>query len=160
MRSKAITRPRTPEPYEKGEVVSQAVFNVRVEDLFNTLLSTRDLTVMAKGSPADMTRTKGGRFSLHGGQVVGRIVDIKLNKEIVQTWTQIEEWPYKAESTVTFTFDYLDRSKTRVQVKQVDVPLVDKYGEGGMRERAEEGWEIFFWQPIEKAIGYKRDYSR
>jgi uncharacterized protein YndB with AHSA1/START domain len=51
------------------------------------------------GKPAEISREEGGSFSVHGGAVQGRNIELATNQRIVQAW-RVGLWPEGVYSVI------------------------------------------------------------
>ncbi len=91
------------------------------------------------GGPAEISREVGGAFSCHGGQVVGRNIELDPNKRIVQAW-RIAAWPEGTYSIVKFELQ-ADGDNTRLTLDQTGVP-------SEARDAVDAGWNMRYWEPL------------
>ncbi len=75
-------------------------FQVGPQRLYEALLDSKQFSAFS-GRPADIVLTVGGTFSLFGGHIVGRNVELVPNQRIVQVW-RVVDWPAGAYSIVKF----------------------------------------------------------
>jgi activator of HSP90 ATPase len=74
------------------KTVSMTVeFVCSAADLYDTLLKPERAQVWTR-APAVIAPTVGCEYSLFGGNVVGKIVELVPNKKIVKTW-RLKSWP-------------------------------------------------------------------
>jgi activator of HSP90 ATPase len=93
------------------------------------------------GGPVVMSDKAGTEFSLWGGDVYGKNLEVDKNKKLVQEWYG-GEWAYP--STVTFSLS-ADGHCTEVILVQKDVP------ENEIKD-INEGWRDYYMEPIKKLL--------
>ena len=95
------------------------------------------------GGPAEINRQAGGEFSCHGGQIVGRHIQLVENKRIVQAWRPVA-WPEGVYSMV--------KIELAEQGGETHLTL-DHWGfpEGG-KEHLESGWHSNYCEPLQKYL--------
>lgn len=97
------------------------------------------------GGPAKMSDKVGFEFSLWGGDIYGKNVEVinssKSEKKLVQEWYG-GEWEFP--SLVTFILNY-DGEKTEVILVHKDLPKDE------ITDFA-EGWRDFYFGPIKKLL--------
>jgi activator of HSP90 ATPase len=88
---------------------------------------------------AEISREAGGAFSAHGGQIVGRNIEILRDKRIVQAW-RVSNWPDGVYSLVRF----------ELTGEGDDTLLVlDHWGfPDGTRDHLDSGWTARYWEPL------------
>src|SRR5258705_13550783 len=69
------------------------------ERIYEALLSSKDFSAFS-GTAAEIDPKVGGAFSMFGGLVVGRNVELALNQRIVQAWRLAQEFPEGTYSLV------------------------------------------------------------
>jgi len=85
------------------------------------------------GAPATIARKPGGEFSLYGGQLTGKTLELKPNERIVQQWRGAN-WVEGHVSLLTFDLAAVDGGRqTHLSLTQKDVP-VDKFAD------VNQGW--------------------
>jgi len=109
------------------------------------LLSTAMKSGMAPGTkPAEISPEAGGAFSLFGGYVTGRQIELVPNERIVQAW-RAGGWDPGIYSIAKF--DLVEEgSGTKIVFDHAGFPK-------GKAEHLAEGWKINYWAPLEKFLG-------
>ena len=109
------------------------------------LLSTAMKSGMAPGTkPAEISPEAGGAFSLFGGYVTGRQIELVANERIVQAW-RAGGWDPGIYSIAKF--DLVEEgSGTKIVFDHAGFPK-------GKAEHLAEGWKINYWAPLEKFLG-------
>ena len=95
------------------------------------------------GGEAVISREVGGDFTIMGGGLGGKNLELIEDEKIVQSW-RAGDWPEGHFSTVTFLLDEEDGG-TRLSFIQAGVPA-DKY------DSITEGWSTYYWVPMSKAL--------
>src|SRR5437016_1535071 len=78
----------------------EADFPVSGARLYDVLLGEREFSEIT-GAPAQIERGAGGAFSLFGGRVTGRNVELVPDQRIIQAWL-VAAWPTGVYSIVRF----------------------------------------------------------
>jgi len=114
----------------------------RPQRIYDALLDSKQFSAFS-GEPAEINREVGGAFSIFGGKIVGRNVELIPNQRIVQAWRPAS-WPPGVYSIVKF--------ELQEQVSQTTVVL-DHTGfpEGNFRH-FDSGWHMRYWKPLEKFL--------
>ncbi len=104
---------------------------------------------MKSGMPPDAAPTQisheaGGAFSLFGGYVTGRQVELVPNERIVQAW-RAGSWDPGAYSIAKFELVEAG-SGTKIVFDHGGFPK----GDG---EHLAAGWKMNYWEPLEKFMG-------
>jgi len=97
------------------------------------------------GMPATIDATAGGPFSMFGGLVVGRNVELVPNQRIVQAWRLSKEFPEGTYSLVKFELKTEDGG-TRIVLDHTGFPE-------GHFEHLDIGWHSHYWDPLRKFLG-------
>jgi activator of HSP90 ATPase len=99
---------------------------------------------MATGtSPATISREPGGAFSLFGGYVTGRQLDLVPNERIVQAWRS-QGWEDGEYSIVRFDFAE-EGPATRIIFEHRGFPA-------GTGAHLATGWEQNYWAPLREYL--------
>lgn len=99
---------------------------------------------MATGTkPAEISREVGGAFSLFGGYVVGRHLELEPNQRIVQAWRSAG-WKPSEYSIVRFELTE-QGSATKIIFDHRGFPE-------GTGPHLVQGWNENYWQPLEKYL--------
>ena len=93
--------------------------------------------------PTDISREVGGAFTLFGGYITGRQVELVPNGRIVQAW-RVGSWEPGVYSIARFEFTE-QGSGTRLVFDHMGFPK-------GLAEHLAEGWKSHYWEPIEKFL--------
>jgi activator of HSP90 ATPase len=99
---------------------------------------------MAKApSPPEISREAGGAFSLFGGYVTGRHIQLVPNERIVQAW-RAGGWDPGIYSIARFEL-VEQGSGTKIVFDHTGFPK----GDG---EHLAAGWKMNYWEPLEKLL--------
>jgi uncharacterized protein YndB with AHSA1/START domain len=91
-RTLAQGQPSSTTPNSKRTSLHQEVdFKTTPQRIYAALLSSKDFAAFT-GAPAEIDPKPGGAFSLFGGMVVGRNVELVPNQRIVQAWRVVADW--------------------------------------------------------------------
>jgi activator of HSP90 ATPase len=107
--------------------------------IYQTLLSSKDFAAFT-GAPAEIDPKPGGAFSLFGGQVVGRNIELVPNQRIVQAWRVVADFPDGVYTMVKFELKPRD-SQTSVILDQTG------FAEGDF-DHLSVGWHSHYWEPL------------
>jgi uncharacterized protein YndB with AHSA1/START domain len=107
-------------------------------------LSAAVKTGMVKApSPAEISREAGGAFSLYGGYLTGRQIELVPNERIVQVW-RAGGWDPGDYSIAKFQL-VEQGAGTKIVFDHAGFPK-------GKAEHLAEGWRINYWEPLEKFL--------
>jgi len=93
--------------------------------------------------PAEISREVGGAFTLFGGYITGRHVELLPNQRIVQAW-RAGSWPPGIYSIARFELAE-QGSGTRIVFDHTGFPKGDA-------ESLASGWKAHYWEPIQKLL--------
>jgi activator of HSP90 ATPase len=119
-------------------------FKCSVSDLYRTL-TDRDMIRIFTTDEAMVDSSKGGRFSLFGGNVLGEFVELVPDKKIVMRW-RFKSWPAKHYSTVNIELHQKDDC-TILKLSQTEIPI-------GEFDKTREGWKNHYWRSIKQRFGF------
>jgi len=94
------------------------------------------------GSPANMTKKIGGKFTAWDGYIMGKNLELARGKKIVQEW-RTTEWPEGfSPSRLEITLEEKGRG-TLLRMVQTNVPP-------SQRDDYAQGWTDCYWKPLKK----------
>ena len=93
--------------------------------------------------PAEISREVGGAFTLFGGYITGRQVELVPNERIVQAW-RTGGWAPGVYSIAKFEL-VAQGSGTKIVFDHTGFPK-------GEAEVLASGWKAHYWEPIEKLL--------
>ena len=94
--------------------------------------------------PTEISREVGGAFTLFGGDITGRHVELVPNERIVQAW-RTGRWAPGIYSIAKF--ELADQgSGTRIVFDHTGFPK-------GEAEVLASGWKAHYWEPLQKFLG-------
>ena len=93
--------------------------------------------------PAEIGREAGAAFSIFGGFVGGRIIELVPDVRLVQAWRP-QDWPPGVYSVVKF--ELVDQGTgTLLIFDQTGFPASDA-------QQLAQGWKMNYWQPMAKVL--------
>lgn len=99
---------------------------------------------MSLGSaPTQINRELGGAFTLFGGHIVGRQVELLPNQRIVQAW-RVVNWDPGVYSIAKFEL-VEQGAGTKLVFDHTGFPKGDA-------ESLASGWKSHYWEPLEKLL--------
>jgi activator of HSP90 ATPase len=107
------------------------------------LLSAAMSSVDARAHPAVIDRQPGGAFSLFGGYVSGRQIELVPNQRVVQAWRSAS-WGSGLFSIAHFEFSTQGAS-TKLVFDHLGFPA-------GTAEHLAAGWHANYWEPLQKFL--------
>jgi activator of HSP90 ATPase len=100
---------------------------------------------MALGNaPVEISREAGGAFTLFGGHILGRQIELVPNERIVQAW-RVVAWNPGVYSIARFELKE-EGSSTKLVFDHVGFPA-------GQGPHLAEGWKGNYWEPLAKYLG-------
>ena|SRR5208282_3636560 len=93
--------------------------------------------------PAEISREVGGAFTLFGGYITGRQIELVPNERIVQAW-RTGGWAPGVYSIAKFEL-MEQASGTKIVFDHTGFP-------NGDAEALASGWTAHYWKPIEKLL--------
>ena len=111
--------------------------------IYEVLLSSKDFSAFS-GAAAEIDPKVGGAFSMFGGLVVGRNVELVSKQRIVQAWRLAQEFPEGIYSLV----------KIELKTKEAGTKLIlDHTGfPEGHFDHLNAGWYSHYWEPLRKYL--------
>ena len=108
-----------------------------------SLLSAAVQSGATENKPTEISPEPGGAFSLFGGYVSGRFLDLVPGERIVQAWRS-QSWHAGDFSIVKF--ELIDQgSSTKVVLSHRGYP-------DGTSAHLAAGWKANYWEPLEKYL--------
>ncbi|MDF2681286.1 MAG: hypothetical protein K0R47_2476 [Brevibacillus sp.] len=124
-----------------SSIHQEVLFNVRPERIYEALTNAQQFSEITGGVPTDITPQAGAGFSLFGGMIQGRTIELVPNQQIVQAW-RVANWEEGIYSLVKFTLIEAGNG-TRLVFDQTGIPEDQK-------EHLDKGWHENYWKPLEK----------
>uniref|UniRef100_H3D4C7 Activator of 90 kDa heat shock protein ATPase homolog 1 n=1 Tax=Tetraodon nigroviridis TaxID=99883 RepID=H3D4C7_TETNG len=113
-------------------------------DLYRVFLNQEMVQAFTK-APASVDGTRGGKFRLLDGNVLGDFTELVSDEKIVMKW-RYNNWPSEHYATVAMTFVDLC-SETELKVEYRGVPDNEE-------ERTKEGWKRYYFEAIKQTFGF------
>lgn len=110
--------------------------------IYDALLDSKQFAAFT-GMAAEINREAGGAFSMFGGLIVGRNIELVPNQRIVQAWRP-KNWDPGIYSLVKFELKRQDQHTT-VVLDHTGFP------EGSFRH-LDSGWYERYWEPLKKFL--------
>jgi len=141
---KMASIPSTEANKSRTSLHQEIVYKAAPQRIYEVLLSTKDFAAFS-GAAAEIDPKVGGAFSMFGGLVVGRNVELVSNQRIVQAWRLAQEFSEGTYSLVKIELK-ADGSGTRVVLDHTGFPE-------GHFDHLETGWYSHYWEPLRKFLG-------
>src|ERR1700686_2442562 len=123
--------------------VYEALTAARQFNEVTKIAAAKDPAISLEKSPTVISPEVGGAFSLFGGIIVGRHLELVTNTRIVQAW-RVSYWAPGAYSIVKFE---LAEEGTGTKIV-FDHPAFPK----GDAETLASGWKAHYWEPLAKFL--------
>jgi activator of HSP90 ATPase len=132
----------------------EPVFKASAKRIYDALTDAQQfqkvtmLSVDAKGTdfatkPAVIGRELGSAFSLYGGYITGRQIELVTNERLVQAW-RAGGWPVGVYSIARFEL-VADGADTKIVFDHAGFPQ-------GAAEHLAAGWKSHYWEGLEKFL--------
>jgi activator of HSP90 ATPase len=129
---------------DKSIALHQEVdFKVAAQRIYEALLDAKQFSAFS-GAPATINRETGGAFSLFGGHIIGRNVELTPNQRIIQAW-RVVTWDDGIYSIARFELK-AQGAGTHLIFDHTGFPA-------GKKEHLAEGWKENYWGKLEKYLG-------
>lgn len=127
-----------PEPIDRGPIHQEVVFDASPARVYAALME-QDQHAAFTGGAAEISPEPGGAFACHGGQIVGRTIELEPDRRIVQAW-RVAAWPPGVYSVVKFELA-AEGEGTRLILDHAGVPADGRDGVAA-------GWQARYWEPL------------
>ncbi|KAJ8921610.1 hypothetical protein NQ315_010518 [Exocentrus adspersus] len=119
-------------------------FQCTAQEFYDALTRIEMVTAFTRGA-VKLDPTKGGKFELFGGNIVGTFDELVPAKKIVKQW-RYKQWPEGHFSTVTLDINQKS-DHTEVTLEQAGVPSAEA-------EVTKENWQRYYWDAMKQAFGF------
>ena len=134
--------PATGSPANSINIHQEVDFHAGPQRLYEALLDSKQFSAFS-GRPAEIDPAVGGVFSLFGGHIVGRNVELVPNHRIVQVW-RVVDWPEGVYSIVRFEFK-VQGATTHLVFDHTGFPE-------GLHDHLAAGWESNYWALLKRYV--------
>ena len=118
-------------------------FKASPHRIYEILLDSKQFAAFS-GEPAEISPQAGGAFSMFGGKIVGRSVELVPDQRIVQAWRP-SYWEAGVYTLVKFELK-AEGVQTRVVLDHTGFP------EGHFAD-LNSGWKAHYWEQLAKYLG-------
>jgi activator of HSP90 ATPase len=119
--------------------VYEALTDARQFNEVTKIAAARDPAISLEKSPTVISRDVGGAFSLFGGIILGRHVELVPNTRIVQAW-RVRYWDPGAYSIARFQL-VEQGTATKIVFDHTGFPKGDA-------KTLASGWKAHYWEPL------------
>jgi activator of HSP90 ATPase len=123
--------------------VYEALTDAKQFNEVTKIAAAKDPGISLEKSPTVISPEVGGAFSLFGGIIVGRHLELVPNTRIVQAW-RVSYWAPGAYSIVKFEL-VEEGTGTRIVFDHTAFPKGDA-------ETLASGWKAHYWEPLAKFL--------
>jgi activator of HSP90 ATPase len=102
-----------------------------------------DFSIPGAGASTAISSDAGGAFSLFGGVILGRHIELVPNERLVQAWRE-KSWAPGVYSVAKFQLND-QGSSTRLVFDHTGFPQ-------GAAEHLAAGWKSHYWEPLQKLL--------
>ncbi|HEY5078352.1 MAG TPA: SRPBCC domain-containing protein [Opitutaceae bacterium] len=132
----------TPTSPARASLHYEASFNGGPERIYGVLTDPKQFAAMT-GRAAVIDATEGGAFSLFGGLIVGRNVELVPGRRVVQAWRPTH-WDAGVYSIVKFEFT-ADGATTKMALDHTGFPVAEA-------DSLDSGWKGHYLGPLSKFL--------
>ncbi|HUH63652.1 MAG TPA: SRPBCC family protein [Terracidiphilus sp.] len=115
-------------------------FHASPQQIYSALLDAKQFAAFS-GMAAEIDRRPGGAFSLFGGLILGRIIELVESQRIVQAWRP-GSWDSGVYSIVHFELKARG-SESALAFDHTGFPT-------GLYDHLDGGWQSHYWEPMKK----------
>jgi activator of HSP90 ATPase len=137
-------KPGRAETRARTSLHQEIAFDAAPARIYAALLASQDFASFS-GMPAQIDPRPGGAFSLFGGMVVGRNIELVPDARIVQAWRVVADFPAGVYSLVKMELVAQGRG-TRLVLDHTGFPE-------GHFDHLDAGWAPRYWTPLRKFLG-------
>jgi activator of HSP90 ATPase len=141
--NKMAVAPGTEANKSRTSLHQEIDYKAAPQRIYEALLSSKDFSAFS-GAAAEIDPKVGGAFSMFGGLVVGRNVELLPNQRIVQAWRLTQEFPEGTYSLVKIELKPKD-SGTKLILDHTGFPE-------GHFDHLDTGWYSHYWEPLRKFL--------
>jgi activator of HSP90 ATPase len=134
--------PEKPAPDPRTSLHEEHDFNASPHRIYEIFLDSKLFSALT-GMPAEISREPGGAFTMFGGVIVGRNIELLPDQRIVQAWRPTY-WTPGDFSVVEF--------QLKVQGSQTHLILDHRAFPPGDFASLTEGWTSHYWAPLTKFL--------
>jgi activator of HSP90 ATPase len=131
------------------EVVFKAARKRVYEALTDEKKFSQVTDFIMKGASTEISREVGATFSIFGGVIVGRHIELVPDERIVQAWRE-KDWAPGVYSIVRFQLDGFPQNDQGSETKLIFDHTC--FPEGAAVHLA-PGWWSHYWEPLQKFLG-------
>ncbi|MGZ4035024.1 MAG: SRPBCC domain-containing protein [Bacteroidia bacterium] len=129
-------------------IVQKVVFkNTSPKALYDLYMDAKQHSKVT-GGPAKITKKEGAAYSVHGGYITGKNLQLVENEHIVQTWRAVD-WA-KSDPDSIFIINLEQKGKDTI-LHAIHNNVPDKAVKG-----IDKGWHDHYWKPWKQHLAGKK----
>jgi activator of HSP90 ATPase len=143
--------------HSSESIHQEPIFQASRKRIYEALIDSRQFNEIVRLSaamrsgaienkPGEISSEIGGSFTLFGGYIVGRHLDLVPGERIVQAWRS-QSWSPGEYSIVRFALSE-EGAATRIVFDHRGFPA-------GQSQHLAAGWKGNYWEPLEKYLAQK-----
>jgi len=135
--------------HQSESIHQEVIFKATRKRVYEAITDAGQFSKVTKFSsvpdapPAEISHELGGTFSLFGGHIVGRHVELVPNERIVQAW-RVVDWDAGIYSIARFELQE-QGTQTRLVFDHTGFP-------NGLGKHLAAGWKSNYWEPLQKYL--------
>jgi len=124
--------------------VYEALTDTKQFDEVTKISAAKDPSISLEKAATEISQEVGGAFTLFGGIILGRHVELVPNRRIVQAWREVN-WDPGVYSVAKF--ELLEQGTgSKIVFDHTGFPR-------GNAEHLAAGWKTHYWEPLAKFLG-------
>ena len=124
--------------------VYEALTDTKQFDEVTKISAAKDPRISLEKAATEISQEVGGAFTLFGGIILGRHVELVPNRRIVQAWREVN-WDPGVYSVAKF--ELLEQGTgSKIVFDHTSFPR-------GNAEHLAAGWKTHYWEPLAKFLG-------
>ncbi len=124
------------------------VINADIDNVWAALTDKEDIGSWMEDDEVKISLKKGGKYILFAGSTTGKFIEIDEPNVLEYSWRMDD---YEKDAPDTFVRWELESSGKKTKVHLIHKGFVDQ----GMRDAHDEGWDIYFFEPMKKWLESK-----
>ncbi|MFC0272974.1 SRPBCC domain-containing protein [Metabacillus herbersteinensis] len=124
-------------------IKQEKLFKETPQKIYQALIDSAQFSQVTGGAPTEISSESGGAFSLFGGMIYGRNIELISNVRMVQAW-RAGNWEEGVYSIVKIELKEKGE-ETLLELTHTGFPE-------GQGEHLSTGWEENYWGPLKKYL--------
>ncbi len=112
--------------------------------VYKALTDARQFGELTGGGEVTLTSDAGAPFSLFGGHITGRNVELVPDRRLVQAW-RAASWPEGTYSIVHFQLEQDGGGETKLVFNHAGFPE-------DAHDDLAAGWDKMYWEPLKRYL--------